>query len=62
MIIIKNFDIKALGNEIKEIYNNKIKNNKDFNKIVEKFPYLNQSLIEYYINQYIDALVKGLYN
>jgi hypothetical protein len=58
----KKFDIKTLGNEIKEIYNNKIKNNKDFNKIVENFPYLNQSLIEYYINKYIDALAKGLYN
>ena len=49
----KKYDIKALGNEIKEIYNNKIKNNKDYNKIVEKyiekFPYLNQSLIEDFI-------------
>ena len=62
----KKYDIKALGNEIKEIYNNKIKNNKDYNKIVEKyiekFPYLNQSFIEEFFNQYIDALVKGFYN
>ena len=62
----KKYDIKALGNEIKEIYNNKIKNNKDYNKIVkkyiEKFPYINKSFIEEFFNEYIDALVKGYYN
>ena len=57
----KEYDVKVLGEEAKKIYNDKIKNNEDFkiivNKIIEKVPFINQSMIDSYINSYIDDLV-----
>ena len=58
----KEYDVKALGEEAKKIYNEKIKNNEDFKKIVskitEKVPFISQSIIDSYINSFIDDLVK----
>ena len=58
----KEYDVKALGEEAKKIYNEKIKNNEDFKKIVskinEKIPFISQTIIDSYINSIIDDLVK----
>ena len=59
----KEYDVKVLGEEAKKIYNDKIKNNEDFkiivSKITEKIPFISQSMIDYYINYYIDSLVNN---
>ena len=59
----KEYDVKALGEEAKKIYSEKIKNNEDFKKIVskitEKVPFIDQSLIDSYFNSMIDDLVEG---
>jgi len=61
----KEYDVKVLGEEAKEIYNDKIKNNEDFkiivSKITEKIPFISQSMIDSYINSYIDSLVNNTF-
>jgi len=61
----KEYDVKALGEEAKQIYNDKIKNNEDFktivSKITEKVPFISQSMIDSYINSYIDSIVNNTF-
>ena len=62
----KEYDVNKLGDEAKQIYFDKIKNNEDFKKIVSKIsetiPFINQSMIDTYIDSYIDNLVNNTFD
>jgi len=57
------YDVKELGEEAKKIFNDKIINNEDYkkclDKISEKISYLSHDMLNYYVLMLIDSLVKN---